>query len=75
MANFKIIIAIALMVAAFFYGRVVGIDKVTIKCQSKEIKQAVEVNNVQQEVIKNRPLNSNSLIDRLRARAKAKREN
>jgi hypothetical protein len=72
---YKIGAVVILVIAAFFYGRSTGIDKVTIKCQAKDIKQAQEVNDVQQEVISKRPLNSNSLIDRLRARAKAKREN
>jgi len=72
---YKILAVVVLVIAAFFFGRTTGIDKATVKCQAKEIKQAQEVNNVQQEVIKNRPLNSSELINRLRSRAKAKRAN
>lgn len=70
---YRIGAVVVLIIAAFFFGRSTGIDRVTVKCQAKEIKQAQEVNNVQQEVIKNRPLNSSELINRLRSRAKAKR--
>lgn len=70
---YRIGAVVVLIIAAFFFGRSTGIDKVTVNCQAKEIKQAQEVNNVQQEVIKNRPLNSSELINRLRSRAKAKR--
>lgn len=72
---YKILAVVVLIIAAFFFGRSTGIDKVTVKCQAKEIKQAQEVNNVQQEVIKNRPLYARDLSNRLRSRAKAKREN
>jgi hypothetical protein len=72
---YKLGAVVILLIAAFFFGRSTGIDKVTVKCQVKEIKQAQEVNDVQSDVIKNRPLNSSELINRLRSRAKAKREN
>jgi len=72
---YKLGAVIILIFAAFFFGRSTGIDKVTVKCQEKEIKQAVEVNNVQHEIIKNRPVNNSELVNRLRAKAKAKREN
>jgi len=48
MLNYKIIIAVAVVVAAFFYGRAVGIDKITVKCQSEKIEQAKVVNDVQE---------------------------
>lgn len=70
---YKIGAVVILVIAAFFFGRSTGKDNVTVKCQAKEIEQAQEVNNVQQEVISKRPLNSNSLINRLRQRAEAKR--
>ena len=70
---YKIGAVVILVIAAFFFGRSTGKDNIQVKCQAKEIKEAQKVNNVQQEVIKNRPLNSNSLINRLRQRAEAKR--
>jgi 2-C-methyl-D-erythritol 4-phosphate cytidylyltransferase len=72
---YKLGAVIILIFAAFFFGRSTGIDKVTVKCQEKEIKQAQEVNNVQHEIIKNRPVNNSELANRLRKTAKAKREN
>jgi 2-C-methyl-D-erythritol 4-phosphate cytidylyltransferase len=45
---YKLGAVIILIFAAFFFGRSTGIDKITVKCQAKEIKQAQEVNNVQE---------------------------
>ncbi len=45
---YKLGAVIIFIVAAFFYGRAVGIDKITVKCQAEKIEQAKVVNNVQE---------------------------
>ena len=67
------LVGVAIVVAIFFFGRGTGKDAMIVKTQKVELDTAKAVNNVQQEVIKNRPLNSSELINRLRARARAKR--
>lgn len=48
LAIIKLGAALAIVIAAFFYGRSVGIDKVTVKCQAEKIEQAKVVNDVKE---------------------------